>query len=298
MFYMIFKNDLGEIKFSGDGLSPFSLTRITGLGLPEKIYETREYLDSDGQQTISSHFAPRTITIAFDLKGDSVSSLTAYLYRVLSKEGVLYLYSDNSQRRTNVSQIFVDSHTGSAIRKFTAQFICDNPFLWDTQPIYEPCYRLTGGICYNSENEKWNLDTPTIWGTSNNDTMLQNTGDISAYPVFTIYSENDADDDAGFEILRVKPDNPQEIIQQFSLNYAMSDGEKITICFDPRSDKKRRYILSSEGTNLLDCRGESSSLSDFWLDCGENRIIIRNNSRGNNLSAYLYYENQYLEGVF
>ncbi len=299
MFYLIFKNRIGEIKFSGDGLSPFSLTQITGLGLPEKNYQTRQYLDFDGQQTISSYFAPRTITISFDLKGQEVSALTAKLYSVLSEEGTLYVYSSLSSRRIDVNQISVDSFTGrSSCRAFTAQFVCDNPYFWDTSTVYEPCYRLINNLSYDSENESWNLDTPVVWGETSNDTIFQNTGDIKSYPIFTIYSQGDAEDSDGFEILRTDPNDPLNVIQRFSLKYQLSDGEKITLCFDPNSNKKRRFISSSTGANLLNYRGEDTSLSDFFLDCGDNRIIITNYSRGNTLSAYLSYENQYVEGVF
>lgn len=299
MFYLLFKNHLGEIKFSGDGSEPFSLTHIAGLGLVEKIYETREYIDFDGQQTISSRFAPRTITITFDLTGDNISSLTARLYRILSCEGVLYVISSNSRRRVNVNQIGVDSFSKNGkYRSFSAQFICDNSYFWDTSSVNVPCYQLKNNICFDEATSTWNLDTPTIWGESSNDTTFINSGDIKAYPIITVYSKGNAEDDGGFELLRVAPDNPDKILQRFALNYALSDGEQITLCFDPYSKERRRYITSSKGVNLLNFRTEDSSLTDFYLDCGENRIIVNNLSRGNLLSAKLSYENQYVEGVF
>ncbi len=299
MFYILFKNNLGEIKFSGDGTEPFSLTHISGLGLPEREYQTHEYLGLDGQQTVSSRFAPRIITMVFDLKGRNISSLTAKLYRVLAQEGTLYIVSSNSQRRTHVNQISVDSFTGNGnYRSFSAQFICDNPYFWDMETIHRPCYKLIKNIKRDSAADLWNLDTPVIWGQISNDTVFNNDGDIKAYPIITIYSKGDAADNGGFEILRVDPKNSENIIQRFCLNYAMTDNEKITVCFDSRSDKKRRYISSSQGTNLLNCRSEDSALDQFYLECGENRIIINNLSHGNLLSAYLSYENQYVEGVF
>ncbi len=300
MFYILFKNNLGEIKFSGDGSSSFSLTGISGLGLPDKYYQTREYLDSDGQSTISSRFTARTITIAFDLKGDNISKLTASLYRILSQSGTLTVISSNSQRSIEVNQITVDSFTekGSTYRSFTAQFICDDPFFKDLMPVSLPCYQLINNIRYNSESGLWNLDVPTVWGETSNDMLLINSGDFKTFPVFTIYSNGDAIDDGGFEILRVNPQNPDEVISRFALNYALTDGETITLCFNPRSPENRRYIESSKGTNLLNYRSENSSLSDFYLDCGENRLIVNNLSQGNVLSASLSYDNQYIEGVF
>lgn len=300
MFYIIYKNDLGELKFSGDGSSPLSLTQITGLGTPEKIYQTREYLDSDGQSTVSSRFAPRTITLAFDLKGDDISYQTANLYRILSHEGVLSVFSGSSERCTQVSQVSVDSffRHGSFYRSFTAQFICDCPYFCDTMPIYLPCYEITKNLRYDSENESWHLDTPTIWGANNNDMLFINSGHIKTFPTFTVYSSGNAQDSSGFEILRVNPQNPNEIIQRFALNYALSDGETVTICFDPRSEKKRRYISSSLGTNLLNFRSEDCSLAEFYFDCGKNRLIINNLSEGNSLTAYISYNNHYIEGVF
>ena len=77
MSYLIFKNNLGEINFSGSGDSDIAVREITGLGTPDRIYQTREYLDFDGQITLSSHFSPRTITISFDVVGGSISQKTA-----------------------------------------------------------------------------------------------------------------------------------------------------------------------------------------------------------------------------
>ncbi len=299
MSYIIYKNDLGEILFSGSQ-SEFSIREIIGLGTPEKIYQTREYLDFDGQKTISSKLSPRTITISFDISGEDTSLNTAKLYRVLSKEGTLYTYFDTSCRRIAVNQVFVDSFVphSSRSRSFVAQFVCDNPYFSDTQTIYKPCYEITKNLKYDAQNDTWNLDTPTIWGAKNNNVLLLNTGDIRAYPTFTISSKGGSNNANGIELLRVKPDAPDEVLQRFALYYSLSDKEVLTISFDPRSDLDRRYIKSSLGVNLLPFRDENSSLSDFYLEPGENRIIINNLSSGNVLSAYLTYENQYIEGVY
>ncbi|MBR2916389.1 MAG: phage tail family protein [Clostridia bacterium] len=299
MSYIVYKNDLGEITFSG-GLSDFSIREIVGLGTPEKSYKTREYLDFSGQKTLSSHFLPRTITMSFDISGKDTSALTAKLYKVLSEEGTLYTYFDTSCRRIIVNQVFVESFTknSSRSRSFVAQFICDNPYFFDTQTVSLPCYETVKNIKYDQDSGKWNLDTPTIWGAKNNNLLLLNTGDTRAYPTFKIHSLGSSDSANGIELLRVKPNSPTEIIQRFALAYPLTDGETLTISFDPHSDLDRRYLKSSLGVNLLPFRDEDSSLSDFYLEPGENRIILNNLSTGNILSASLSYENQYIEGVY
>ena len=299
MSYIVYKNDLGELTFSG-GLSDFSIREIVGLGTPDKKYQTREYLDFDGQRTLSSHFVPRTISMSFDISGEDTSSLTAKLYKVLSKEGTLYTYFNTSCRRIAVNQVKIDSFSqnSSRSRSFVAQFICDNPYFFDTHSVSMPCYETVKNIRYNTASGKWNLGTPTIWGAKNNNLLLVNTGDIKAYPTFKIHSFGSSDNNNGIELLRVNPNSSGEIIQRFCLNYALTDGETLTISFDPRSDLGRRYLKSSLGVNLLSFRSENSSLSDFYLEPGENRIILNNLSTGNILSASLTYENQYIEGVY
>ncbi len=300
MFYLIFKNNLGEITFSGSGNSEISVREISGLGTPDKVYRTQEYLDFDGQVTVSSHFAPRTITISFDIVGGNISQKTAEIYRILSQNGTLYTFFDNSQRRIEVNQISVDSFIrhGSRFRSFAVQFICDNPYFSDHSPIYESCYETLGNIVYDEESESWNLDGPSVWGTHSNDKLLINSGDIKSYPTFTICSSGSAADSNGFEILRVNPYNSSEVIQKFSLNYPLSDGETVTVCFDSRSNGNIRSVTNNLGQNLLSYRSEDSSLSDFWIEPGANRIILNNLSSGNSISASISYENQYIEGVF
>ena len=300
MSYLIFKNNLGEINFSGSGDSDIAVREITGLGTPDRIYQTREYLDFDGQITLSSHFSPRTITISFDVVGGSISQKTAEIYRILSQNGNLYTFFNNSRRRIEINQISVESFIrhGSRVRSFAVQFVCDNPYFSDHSPIYESCYETLGKLVYDGESESWNLDVPSVWGTNSNDKFLINSGDIKSYPIFTVCSSGNAADSNGFEILRVNPDNPAEIIQKFTLNYPLSDGETVTVCFDSRSNGNLRSVTNNLGENLLSYRSEESSLSDFWIDPGKNRIILNNLSGGNSISAYISYENQYIEGVF
>ena len=300
MSYIIFKNDLGELTFSGDNSSDFAIRNISGLGTPEKIYETRRFLDFDGQITTSSRFDARTITMSVDITKGDASALSARLYRILSKGGTLYTYFKNGSRRIEVNQVSVDSFTshGSLFRSFVIMFVCDNPYFFDALPITKPCYEIQKNICFNPETNSWNLDTLTIWGSNSNDVILNNSGDTAIYPIFTIHSMGASNDDAGIELLRVDPYNPDNVIQRFKLLYPLSDGEVITLCFNQRSDENRRYIKSSLNTNLLNFRSEDSSLSGFYLEPGENRVILNNLSYGNKLSASLYYDNQYIEGVY
>lgn len=300
MSYIIFKNDLGELTFSGDNSSEFAIRSISGLGTPEKIYETRRFLDFDGQITTSSRFDARTITMNVDITKGDASFLSAKLYRILSKSGTLYTYFKNGSRRIYANQVSVDSFVsnGSVFRSFVIQFICDNPHFSDTLPIIEPCYEIQKNIRFNPETNSWNLDASLVWGSNSNDVILNNKGDTIVYPIFTIHSIGTSNDDMGIELLRVDPDNPEVVLQRFKLLYALSDGEVITLCFNQRSDENRRYIKSSLGTNLLNFRSKDSSLSGFYLEPGRNRIILNNLSAGNKLSASLSYDNQYIEGVY
>ena len=300
MSHIIFENELGTLSFYGDRSSELAISEIQGLGTPDKNYRTRNYIDFDGQTTISSNFMPRTISMAFDIISGNVSEISSKIYRIFSKGGTLYTHFENSSRRIEVNQIAVDSFIphGTALRSFVVQFTCDDPYFSDEFPVTKPCYEIVKNIRYDSESNSWNLDTPSIWGTNSNDVLLINSGDSRIYPIITVYSQGSAEDNRGIELLRVNPHNPDEILQRFAINYQLSDGEVIIFCFNQRSDLKRRYIKSSLGSNLLNTRTEDSSLDNFYLDLGENRVILNNLSTGNTLSATISYDNQYIEGVY
>lgn len=298
MSYIIFENPLGSLTFCGDGSSPLSLREVHGLGTPERIYQTRQYWGQDGQVTLSSHFDARTISIAFDLFAKDLREQTAKIHRIFSLGGTLYICGENKNRRIEANRVTVSEFTrhGSAFRSFAVQFVCDDPFFKDPSPTYLPCRKMTSNIVF--VDGKWNLDTPIVWGVASPNVSFSNLGHFNAYPTFTLYSAKDALSGDGFEILRVDPKNSQTVIQRFALNYLMSNEERITLSFSNRNEKGRRYIKSSTGENLLPYKSEESRLSDFWLSPGDNRIIVRNLSEGNDLSAYISYENQYIEGAF
>lgn len=371
MNYILFKNELGQILFSGSARTSFEsrgvfaalgtdaqtaknsclstvcfpIRRVSGLGVPEKIYTTREYVGLDGQNTVSSRFDARAITISFDITSYESSSLsgvlnasgssaeiremsesrlkeaTAYLFRVLSREGTLYFSSGSKIRRIFANQVSVSDFEsyGGCARAFSAQFICDNPYFFDETPIRVSCYSIKNNLKYDESAQSWRLDTPTKWGLLENDTIIENSGITRAFPTFIVraFTSSSSSSEAetentgeaassggssapseGFEILRTDINNPEKVIQKFKICRAMQDGEEITICFDPRSEKGRRYIENSSGESLLSYRSEDSSLSDFYLEPGKNRIIVNNLSENRTISAYLKYENSYIEGGF
>lgn len=300
MSQIIFENDIGTLSFSGDRSAPLAISEINGLGTPDKTYHTRNYIGFDGQTTISSQFAPRTISMVFDIVSGDVSEMSSKIYRVFSKGGTLYTDFKNGSRKIEVNQVFVDSFTrrGNTFRSFVVQLVCDNPYFSDFSPILKPCYGIVKNICYDNETQSWNLDVPTVWGSNTNDVILINAGASRVYPTLTIHCFGDAENNNGIELLRVNPENPDEILQRFAITHKLSDGEVITLCFNQRSDLNRRYISSSLGIDLLNLRTEDSSLANFFLEPGENRIILNNLSSGNTLSASITYDNQYIEGVY
>lgn len=300
MSHIIFKNELGTLFFGGDRSSNLALREISGLGTPEKIYKTADYIDFDGQITLSSRFAPRTINFSFDIVFGDVSAVSAEIYRIFSKSGTLFTYFRNGAKRIEVNQIFAESFVphGTGLRTFAVTMCCDSPFFSDEKTIKIPCYETIKNIRFDASSNSWNLAEPTVWGSNSNDVIVENKGDELSYPTFHIHSFGDAQNDEGIEILRVSPKDPEDIIQRFALKHRLSDNEDITVCFNRRSNRKRRYIVSSFGTDLSDKRTEDSDLSAFYLLPGENRIILNNLSVGNTLSAGLEYDNQYVEGVY
>lgn len=287
-----FENDIGEVIFDNDN---FHILALEGLGTPQKTYNMLEYVGYDGIFTTNSKRTSRTINIKFDIGGKSRVQDLRHIMRVFDIGGTLYLQCGDIRRKIAVSQINVDEpedHT--VISTVTAQFICDSPFFNDWEERQVSCYEVINNIKY--QDNAWNLSTPTVWGELRNDKIINIDSDCETEPIFEIRVTGTTSNGGGFEILRVSDNS--DIIQRLSFNYDTQDSETITINLDGRNAIGHRYAISDKNGSILNYRSDDTSLSNFKLVPGKNRIVVKNNNLNSRLNVIMRYNNNYAEAVY
>lgn len=122
------------------------------------------------------------------------------------------------------------------------------------------------------------------------DAHIYNSGDNRAEPIFYISnSPVDGiallDDEIGILITN------ETTGQHIKLDTTTQDGEIITV------DIPHRKITSSTRGNIINTMSLDTFLDDFWLDIGDNRIVVTNYNTTEQISVVCTYKNQYIEAV-
>lgn len=295
-----FKNDIGELIFDNEH---FKIIALEGLGTPQKVYNTVEYVGYDGVFTTNGKKSNRAINIKFDIGGYNRTADLRHVMRVLDSGGTLYLQCGDIRRKIKVQQINVDEpEDNRVISTVTAQFICDSPFFNDWEENEVACYKVTGKIVYTKNT--CNLSTPTIWGELISDRIIDIDSDCESEPIFEIRVAGTTSNGGGFEILRVNDSystsdtDRKNVIQSLIFDYDTQDGEVITINLDGRNKLGYRYAVSDKNGSILNFRSDDTSLSKFRLVPGNNRIVVKNNNNGSRLNVLMKYNNNYTEAVY
>ena len=307
MMQIKYKNEYGTIEWGGGHHPSLNIIeKISGLGLPGVETTTVDYEGFDGSFPTKEKYLSRTITFNFDLQNCNLQAETRRILKILSKQGTLQFLFDDTQRSIKVTQkpTVSDFDRTHAVRGFTVQFKCDYPFFTDLEPVKEVCYGTVKQIAGNQD-----LTEPFVWTSIITRASIYNNGDFKVYPKLHILNTGtinvDAGADIGYEILKVTPeydlssDTPPEekdIISKFHLPITTELGEEITINFDAR-DENNRYCISSVSGDILNKRSDDSTL-DFFLDIGENKIIVNNYNTSEKILCYVEYDTAYLEATY
>ena len=260
---LIFTNPRGETIELGF-CTPFLINKIDGLGKVDADVNTASAPYQDGEDYIDTTISPRAISV----EGTFRKLVSPELYddrqkmqRILNPKlgmGILQFEHKGVSRHiyaiADGSPAFSDEGM-SGFQKYQIEFFCPNPYWRSPNETTKPLVAYTGGFTLP-------FTLPFTLGTSGSKTTVYNDGDVPA-PV------------------RIEMHGPTTNPQIFNrttgkhlrINRTVAEGEVMRI--NTESGKQRIEITNENGETFsafgyLD--HDSSILSDFYLELGENII--------------------------
>lgn len=269
-----YKNNRGTAELCG-GSSPFRVTQITGLGLPERQFMTTSYTGYDGQETYGSTCLARSITMAGDISSRTLRSDLQLLADILSVPGYLYIQSGEMERRIFCNQtVFPDAERilHGKICTFTVQFVCDNPYFENAQDISVPLYSRT-------KNLTTSFLLPCTFGTTVAGADIKLCCSNSVEPIIHVLFPETLEHSTTVVLTN------ETTGKKIELDYVPSGGEEIVI------DIKNRTATSTVNGNIINSLSDDTFLSEFYLGYPENRL----NAMVGDISAGIFVECIYNE---
>lgn len=179
--HISYENELGRVSMGGNSQSLWRVVEITGIGLPEKTFNSVTYAGQDGQHTLSSVSNARTITISGNIKnnGQLRYELTRAV-KIFNKEGYLKLHFGNKRRKIycRVNAFEPDKRNG-AFQPFVLQLIAD-------KPDFEDFENTTVAVFKRSDKIISPFTLPMIFTERISEVNILNLGDRRSEPVFYI----------------------------------------------------------------------------------------------------------------
>lgn len=270
-----FTNSLGKIVF---GTGDMRIIEIDGTGLAPKVRNTVNYAGIVGQNKLSDTVGARTVTIKGDLKSSSPQSILTRMMRILDTSGTLILRVGAKGRRIAAECVEFDiSDRNGVYQPFILQFICDYPYFSDITQTEIYIFKVQNLL-------KTQFTLPCMFSQRECKQNIYNSGDVVCEPIFEFTALSDGAEDGSITI------ENETTAQQITLNYRMSAGEVITV------DIESRKITSDTAGDIIYSLDDDSYLSDFWLDKGNNSIVVTNGS-GGEMKAVCAFSNKYIEAV-
>lgn len=279
---LTYKNDLGTVIMQGGGQdSPLRITAIEGMGLVTREYNTAVYSGHDGQETLNSRAAARSITIALEVIDKNAADIVYSALDVFGKSGMLYIENKDLSRRIKCSQVQIPDVARvlrGQIATFAVQFICDSPFFEDRSDTVLPLYKRTKLLSTP-------FALPTMFGEITLGGKIEIKGTISVEPVITVYYPTEIE---GSESIILTNDTTGKSVQ---LDYAPTAEETITI------DIKNRKVVSNISGNIINHLSDDTFLGDFVLVRGVNVISVNVGDVTSDFTIECRYNNLYSQAV-
>lgn len=276
-----YTNDLGEVVIYGDGQGSVRLCGFEGFGPVDNEYNSVVYAGYDGQETISQRAIARTITMALELNCNNKAKMAKNIFEVLSKPGVLYINSQNLDRRISCTQTKVSDIKRvlkGQITTFAVQLICDSPYFEDAKDTVVPLYQRTKLLSTP-------FALPTMFGDIVIGSTIEILGTASVEPTITMYYPKEL---SGAENITITNKTTGKAIV---LDYAPKADEVVTI------DVKKRKIIGSISGNIINCLSTDTFLGDFVLKRGLNVLTIDAGDVSSGFLVKCTYNNLYGEAV-
>lgn len=272
MFEICFKNEFGNLLLCGAGglLEPVS---VSGLARPETADKTAVFGFLPGQKCLISRDKARRITIEGHAFGDY--RRVANACRVLYAPGVLTLKNAFTERAIAARCISVSDKkqldSGGYFVKI--DFVCDNPYFHDPSPVTVPVYSRLSLL-------ESPFTLPCTISRRVTEGVCPNPGQVAAEPILTITNHGEAQ--TGFTIKNLTTGVDLEV------NTAVPAKEVITISVPDRT------ITNTNGQSLLKYIADTSYISDFYLQIGNNNLKFISNG---DIRCVCTYQVNYIESI-
>lgn len=278
-----FENEIGKIEIGGGDHPIWNMTTISGLGKPNKEFNTARYGRMAGQRTLSSSYLARTITAAGDIKRDIGEFEIAKAIRILDLPGTLYVYGRMKKKKiAGYCSAFECGEKEGSHTPFTMQFVCDDPFFEDIKETTVDVFRREDMI-------KGTFSFPMVFTNRYTEADIMISGDCESLPIFRIYNTPKKaailPAEQGIEIRN------ETTGQKIGLDCTTVPGEVITV------DVASREITSSVRGNIIGDMTDDTFLDRFWLQKGENHISAVNYNTSEEINVVCAYSNRYLEAI-
>ena len=275
---LYFENTQGKAEMFLSGAGPVRVTALSGLGNPQKKYNTVTFAGRDGQKTVSTVAQARTIIIRGDIRL-SDKGIAERIMRVLHEPGNLILDFDDKKRMIYCSQVdFEEISRNRGFMDFMLTLTADGVYFTDIHPTEKSAFErkdmLGGDIVF-----------PCIFTEKTTEAFVENYGEVNVEPVIKIYSFDDTENG---EILISNNTTGQSV----KIKTELVKKEVVTI------DISSRKVTSTVKGNITHLISDDSFLNKFWLAPGKNHICASHSNEGKEISIVCSYYSNYREGIY
>lgn len=274
-----FENGQGRVEMFLGGTGPVRVTALSGLGNPEKKYNTVTFAGKPGQKTLSSVAQARTIVISGDITGGRKT--VEHMLRVLDEPGRLVVEFGDKKRQIYCNQVdFSDGVRHGGYTSFVLTLIADGVYFTDVQPTEMAVFKREDLLCDD-------IVFPCLFTRKNTDATVENLGEVNVEPVIYIYNFNDNGDAGAGRIVIENITTGQKI----QLETGMEENETITV------DIANRRVTSTGRGNITNLISDDTFLNRFWLCPGINILKAHHDNIGEEISVVCSYYSNYREGI-
>ncbi len=281
MMEIIFENESGALHFGG-GRSRWNITDYSGFMMPEKNFETIRYVQVPGQVTISQTPGARLMT----LRGDCCAAAGEISsgFAVLNQAGEMTIFSRGVVRRIAAyCSHFEMKKPRGQYREFIIQFTADDPYFEGREEKSIPLFR-------RSDLVSGTFTLPCVFTEKTSRQTISNNGDVETEPVLHIVCnrQGEAQEQEGVLL------ENQTTGVRFQLNYAMAEGEIITVDVPNRQVRSNLKTEENNQGNLLVYLSEDTFLHKLALRPGGNFLMAAVLNVGSDITVVCIMKEKYL----
>lgn len=272
-----------RIQYNGitiEDTTSFRVTEMSGHDTPPVRTSSDILTAQDGGNVWEQKYNMRTISIIGTIFGTSVSDYFTKRREItnafsINDTNLLTIRLWDSTERVITAYVqepidIVDKTGESDHAPYRVQLLCPNPFFTDTTTnTYNLTFPTGGGFPVPSV-----VPTP-VGGTSGNNVIITNSGDVSAYPVITISNTCQ---------------NPtitnRTTGEYITFTTTLVDGESISAYHTSQG----LFYTKSDGTNLMSVKTGTLPL----IQVGVNDMYFTATSGSTTTTAQISYVNNYL----